>query len=97
MNVSSTLCYFPFQIRTSHWTRSIEQDNTDAEKLKKEVINVFTQTDFDNSVVTEVSPKQIFLAPHGFSSSPENFSHNSATYSSLKLDADHELSAKIDT
>ena len=42
-----------------------EQKNTDAEKLKNEVIKVFTQTDFDNSSDTEVSQKYNFLDPHG--------------------------------
>ena len=32
-----------------------ELNNTDAEKLKNEVIDVFTQTDFDNSSETEFS------------------------------------------
>ena len=42
-----------------------ELNNTDAEKLKNEVVNVFNQTEFDNSPDSEVSAKKIFLDPHG--------------------------------
>ena len=38
---------------------------TDAQKFKKEVINVFTETEFDCSPETENSTEETFLASHG--------------------------------
>ena len=75
-----------------------EQNNTDAEKLKNEVNNIFTQTEFHNSSETEVSPKRNFLAPHECFSDAEHFPHKSAAYySPMKLDAVDEFSSKIVT
>ena len=51
-----------------------EQKINDAEKLKNEVIDVCTQTEFDNPYNTRVFPKHIFLAPQGYFKSSQNFS-----------------------
>ena len=62
---------------------SNDQKDTDDEKG---LTNVFTQTKFDTSPKTEVSPKR------GYFSYPENFMNQPATrYFSLKFDADGEL------
>ena len=75
-----------------------EPNVADAEKLKNEVVNVFTQTEFDKSSETEVSENHNFSATHGYFGIPENFRHNSATFlSSPKLDADDEVSPKTET
>ena len=75
-----------------------EQENTDAEKFKNEVINVFTQKEFDSYSKSEISTNHTFLAPHGYFSNLENFAHKAAAhYSLLKFDIDDEFSAKIDT
>ena len=42
-----------------------QQNNIDAEIFKNEVINVFFETELDNSSETENSPNKLFLAPHG--------------------------------
>ena len=71
----------------------IDQNNTDAEKLKKELNIVPIQTEFDFYSDTEVPPKR------GLFSNPQNFSNQpAAPYSSLKLHAIDEFSSvQIDT
>ena len=60
-----------------------DQNETDAEKFEKEVINVLIQTDFDTLSETGVPPK------HGCSSVPVNFPNQAATqYFKLKVDAE---------
>ena len=44
---------------------SNDQNDTDAEKLKRELINVFTRIEYDTSPTTEVCPKKLLSAPHG--------------------------------
>ena len=48
-----------------------------AEKFKKGVTKVFTQT--DESTGTVISPTHSFVAFHVYFSNPENFAHNPAT------------------
>ena len=75
-----------------------EQKITDAENISTEVINVFSQTEFDNPSENEVSPERIFLAPRGNFINPGNVSHEPATsYSSLNFAAVDEFSSKNDT
>ena len=73
-----------------------DQVNSHAEKLRNEVIGVFTQTEFENSSETEFSPKLKFLAHQRYLSSPQNFP-NLQVFLPLKFDADDECSAKNDT
>ena len=47
-----------------------EQKSSDAEKFRTEVINVFTQTEIDNSSETVIPTKNTFLAPLGYFSNP---------------------------
>ena len=66
----------------------IDQNNTEVEKLKSEVIIVYTQTQIESYSETEVSPK------HGYFRNPENFLNQSATYcSSSKFDDGDEFSS----
>ena len=70
---------------------------TGAGKSNNEVMDVFTQTEFDHSSETEKSPNNTFMALHGYFSNPENFAHKPVTYfSSLKFDTDGEFFAKND-
>ena len=71
-----------------------DHKNTDAHNFYlKKVINVFTQTEFDTSSGTDVSPK------HGYSRDPENLLNQFATqFSSLKFLVDDQFSSlKKDT
>ena len=72
-----------------------EQKNSDAEIIQYEVINAFTQTDFNKSSETEASTNHTFSALRGSFTNPEIFAHRPVThYFSLKLDVDDEYSAK---
>ena len=63
-----------------------DQNDTDAEKLRKESIIVFTQTKFNTSPKTEV------FAKHGYINNPENVLNQPATdYFPLEFDADDEF------
>ena len=69
--------------------------NSVAWKSKNEVINVFNQTEFDNSSETETSLNHTFIAAHAYFSNTENFAHKPAIhYSSMNFDIDDEFSAK---
>ena len=64
-------------------------------KVKNEVNNVFTQTEFDNSSENGISTNPTFLASHGYFSNPEKISPKPANhYSSLKFNVDDEFSPK---
>ena len=71
-----------------------ERNKTDAEKIKSEVNDVFTQTEFDTSSQTEVSPIYIFLTCQRYYSNSERLLTKPASfYSSVKFDADDEISS----
>ena len=75
-----------------------EQNNTDAEKFKKEVIIVFTQSEFHVTSGTENFPNHNYLSPPGYFDYAEILAHEpSRHYSSLKFDNDDEFSAENET
>ena len=90
--------YFLFLNRNRTLDTFHDHKNTETEKFKKEVINVFNQTASDNPSETETSTNHTFLAPQDYSSSAEHFAHKPPTQdSSLKSDVDDEFSLKNDT
>ena len=70
-----------------------DRNDTDGEKKKKEMIDIFFHTEFDTSSQTEVCPD------YGCFCNPENVLNQPETHhSSLKNDSDDEFSsAKKDT
>ena len=81
---------------------SQDQNETDHEQIRKEVMNVLTQTEFDTSSKPEFSPRHSLSTPHGIFrnhekilTQPVNFSTH---YKSLKFDDDDEcLFSRKDT
>ena len=82
---------------------SRDQNDTDAEKTKKKVFDVFTQTEFDTSSSCQVSLEDSLSTTHGyFEHSAQNFLNQPALlsthYTSLKFVDDVELpSSRNDT
>ena len=59
---------------------TIDQNNTEAEGIKKEVFNVSSQTELYTSPSFDISLEHKLSTPHGYSSNPGNFSNQTATH-----------------
>ena len=78
------------------------QNDTDAEKIKEDVVIVFTQHASDTSPSTVVSLSYKLSTPHGYFSNPEHILNQPATlplhYAELQFDdIDESCSVRNDT
>ena len=68
-------------LNQNHWLDTFHDIKIPiAENFKNEIINVFTETEFDNSSESGTSTNQTFLAPHGHFGNSENFLQKPATH-----------------